>query len=106
MVDGINRAVGCERASYLTLDLSSPNRVRRGAAEILERCPRIDVLINSAAVILSRRQETQEGYETWATNHLGPFLLTNLLLERIVESAPGAHCDALVRNTEIWTHQL
>ena len=89
MVDGINRAVGCERASYLTLDLSSPNRVRRGAAEILERCPRIDVLINSAAVILSRRQETQEGYETWATNHLGPFLLTNLLLERIVESAPA-----------------
>ena len=90
VVDGINRAAGCERASYLTLDLSSPNRVRRGAAEILERCPRIDVLINSAAVILNRRQETQEGYElTWATNHLGPFLLTNLLLERIVESAPA-----------------
>ena len=35
VVDGINRAVGCERASYLTLDLSSSNRVRRGAAEIL-----------------------------------------------------------------------
>ena len=90
VMEGINEAAGADRASSVILDLSSPSSVRRAAAEILERCQRIDVLINSAGVQLGQRQETTEGYEVvWATNHLGPFLLTNLLLDRIVASAPA-----------------
>jgi NAD(P)-dependent dehydrogenase (short-subunit alcohol dehydrogenase family) len=68
-------------------DLAS---VRRGAAEILESTPRLDVLVNNAGLVLSERSETVDGYEaTFATNHLGPFLLTNLLLERITASGPA-----------------
>jgi NAD(P)-dependent dehydrogenase (short-subunit alcohol dehydrogenase family) len=64
--------------------------VRAGAAEILQRCPRLDVLINNAGLILTQRAESVDGYEaTLATNHLGPFLLTDLLLPRLLESAPA-----------------
>jgi retinol dehydrogenase-14 len=71
-------------------DLSSMESVRRGAAELLERLPRIDVLVNNAGAVLGTRQETVDGLErTFATNHLGPFLLTVLLLDRLKESAPS-----------------
>jgi NAD(P)-dependent dehydrogenase (short-subunit alcohol dehydrogenase family) len=71
-------------------DLGDLSSVRRGAAEILERCPTLNVLVNNAGVVLSRRSETVDGYETtFAVNHLGPFLLTTLLLPRLVESAPA-----------------
>jgi NAD(P)-dependent dehydrogenase (short-subunit alcohol dehydrogenase family) len=71
-------------------DLSSLESVRRGAAEILQRLDRIDVLVNNAGAVLGSRQETVDGFErSFATNHLGPFLLTMLLLDRIKESAPA-----------------
>jgi retinol dehydrogenase-12 len=64
--------------------------VRQGAAEILEQAPRLDVLVNNAGLVLTERTETVDGYEaTFATNHLGPFLLTNLLLDRIAASTPS-----------------
>jgi len=71
-------------------DLGDLSSVRAGAAEILERCPTLDVLINNAGLILTTRAETVDGYEaTFAINHLGPFLLTNLLVERLKTSAPA-----------------
>jgi NAD(P)-dependent dehydrogenase (short-subunit alcohol dehydrogenase family) len=74
----------------VVFDLASLSSVRQGAAEILSRCPRIDVLVNNAGLVLSHRSETVDGYETtFAVNHLGPFLLTTLLLERLKESAPS-----------------
>ena len=74
----------------VVFDLADLSSVRAGAAEILERCPRLDVLVNNAGLILTERSETVDGYEaTFAINHLGPFLLTNLLLERIKASAPA-----------------
>lgn len=74
----------------VVFDLADLDSVRRGAAEILELAPRVDVLVNNAGLVLSERVETVDGYEaTFAINHLGPFLLTNLLLERIRASAPA-----------------
>jgi NAD(P)-dependent dehydrogenase (short-subunit alcohol dehydrogenase family) len=56
----------------------------------LERYPRIDLLINNAGAMFTSRQMTPEGFErTWALNHLAPFLLTNLLLDRLRQSAPA-----------------
>jgi len=86
-------------------DLSSQASIRRLAAEILSGHPKVDVLINNAGAIYASRQLTEDGLElTWAVNHLAPFLLTNLLLERIRASAPariittssGAHHGAHV----------
>jgi NAD(P)-dependent dehydrogenase (short-subunit alcohol dehydrogenase family) len=63
----------------------------REAAEILLRdYPRIDVLINSAGLFSTTRTITQDGFETvFCVNHLAPFLLTHLLLERLKQSAPA-----------------
>jgi NAD(P)-dependent dehydrogenase (short-subunit alcohol dehydrogenase family) len=74
----------------LIADLSVQVDVRRLAAEVLERYPRIDVLVNNAGAMFARRQMSEDGIElTWALNHLAPFLLTNLLLERLRQSAPA-----------------
>lgn len=71
-------------------DLSLQAEVRSAAAAILERCERIHVLVNNAGVCPSSRQETREGFERQlAVNHLAPFLLTRLVLERMIESAPA-----------------
>ena len=74
----------------VVFDLADLTSVRAGAAEILERCAQLDVLVNNAGVVLTQRSETVDGYEsTFAINHLGPFLLTMLLLDRLVASAPS-----------------
>jgi NAD(P)-dependent dehydrogenase (short-subunit alcohol dehydrogenase family) len=74
----------------LLADLSSQASVRQLAADALARYPRIDVLVNNAGAIFATRQLTEDGIElTWAVNHLAPFLLSTLLLERLKESAPA-----------------
>jgi len=84
------RSAGDARVQLVVFDLADLSSVRRGAGEILEQAPRLDVLVNNAGLVLSERAETVDGFEaTLATNHLGPFLLTNLLLERIKSSAPA-----------------
>jgi len=81
---------GRDDVELVVFDLADIASIRQGAAEILQRCPRIDVLVNNAGLILSDRRETVDGFEeTLAVNHLGPFVLTDLLLERIKESAPA-----------------
>ena len=71
-------------------DLSSQAAVRKLAGEVLARYPRLDVLINNAGAMHARRQATEDGIElTWAVNHLAPFLLTTLLLDRLKEGAPA-----------------
>jgi len=71
-------------------DFSDLSQVRKAAAEILERCPRIDVLINSAGLHSTTRKITREGFElVFCVNHLASFLLTSLLLERMKASAPS-----------------
>ncbi|MFF0311000.1 SDR family NAD(P)-dependent oxidoreductase [Streptosporangium sp. NPDC004379] len=68
----------------LTCDYASFDDVRALAAELRSRYPRIDVLINNAGVMTTRRTLTRDGHETMMqVNHLSPFLLTNLLLDRV-----------------------
>lgn len=75
-----------ERLDLARLDLASLESVRRFAAEFLEAGRAIDLLINNAGVMLPDRRETADGFEAHlGINHLGHFLLTNLLLERIRE---------------------
>jgi NAD(P)-dependent dehydrogenase (short-subunit alcohol dehydrogenase family) len=89
-VEAIREASGSDQVELVVFDLGDLASVRAGAAEILDRCPRIDVLINNAGLVLTDRSETVDGYEsTFAVNHLGPFLLTELLTDRLVASAPS-----------------
>jgi NAD(P)-dependent dehydrogenase (short-subunit alcohol dehydrogenase family) len=90
-VAAITQRVGGEGGVQLVVfDLADLASVRRGAEEILEQAPRLDVLVNNAGLVLTERAETIDGYEaTFAINHLGPFLLTNLLLDRMTASVPS-----------------
>ncbi|MEX2393726.1 MAG: SDR family oxidoreductase [Actinomycetota bacterium] len=74
----------------MSLDLASFGSVRSFAKEFRDRCDRLDVLINNAGLMQSERSMTADGNETtFQVNHLGPFLLTNLLLDKIKASAPS-----------------
>jgi NAD(P)-dependent dehydrogenase (short-subunit alcohol dehydrogenase family) len=87
----------------LLADLASQTEVRRLADEVLTRYPAVHVLINNAGAMYSSRRLSVDGVElTWSVNHLAPFLLTTLLLDRLIASAParvittssGAHFNA------------
>lgn len=74
-------------ADSFTADFSELAQVHALAADLLERYPRIDVLANNAGGIFSDRAVTGDGFEvTFQVNHLAPFLLTNLLRDRLAES--------------------
>jgi NAD(P)-dependent dehydrogenase (short-subunit alcohol dehydrogenase family) len=91
------RAAGAGTVSGYTADLKLMSEVRRLADELRERHPQIDVLANNAGALFTSRQETSEGLErTFALNHLAPFLLTELLRDRlaggrVVTTASDAH---------------
>ncbi len=71
-------------------DLSSQESIRQLAKDVTDRYRRLHVLINNAAVFLSKRRATVDGIETtFAVNYLAPFLLTNLLLDILKASAPA-----------------
>jgi NAD(P)-dependent dehydrogenase (short-subunit alcohol dehydrogenase family) len=74
--------------SVVRLDLASQSSVRSAAGEIRARFPSVDLLINNAGVMEVPYQRTEDGFElTLATNHLGPFALTGLLLDRLAAGA-------------------
>jgi NAD(P)-dependent dehydrogenase (short-subunit alcohol dehydrogenase family) len=74
--------------SIVRLDLASQSSVRSAAEEIRARFPRLDLLINNAGVMAVPYERTEDGFElTLATNHLGPFALTGLLLDRLAAGA-------------------
>jgi NAD(P)-dependent dehydrogenase (short-subunit alcohol dehydrogenase family) len=86
----IKAASGNEAAELLLVDLSVQQSVRTAAAEFKKRYNQLDVLINNAAVFTRSRIVAADGVETmFATNHLGPFLLTNLLLGSL-RASPSA----------------
>ena len=78
------------QVDVIRADFSHLSDVRTAAAAILEHHARIDVLINNAGMHNLRRELTDEGYEkVFCVNHLASFLLTRLLLERMIQSAPA-----------------
>jgi retinol dehydrogenase 14 len=89
-VEEIRRASGKEGVSLALADLTVQAEVRTLAEEFGRSHDRLDVLINNAGAVFSKRVETADGLErTLALNHLAPFLLTNLLLGLIKDSAPS-----------------
>jgi retinol dehydrogenase-14 len=89
-VEEVRHRSGNERVSLMLADLSVQAEVRRLAEDFRERHDRLDVLVNNAGLIQSRRTETPDGLEmTIAVNHLAAFLLTNLLLDLLKDSAPS-----------------
>jgi retinol dehydrogenase 14 len=90
-VDEVRRRAGGAAAldSWLC-DFGSQAQIHKLAAQVLATYDRLDVLVNNAGLATPRREVTEEGIErTFAVNHLGPFLLTNLLLALLVKSAPA-----------------
>jgi NAD(P)-dependent dehydrogenase (short-subunit alcohol dehydrogenase family) len=84
------RAAGDGQVDVFIADLSSQSEVRRLAEEVVHNLSRIDVLINNVGGYWNTRHATVDGLErTFALNHLAPFLLTNLLLDRLKQSAPA-----------------
>ena len=97
-----NLEKGADAAAYVThrsergrvvtgqLDLASFASIRSFAAWFLDEFDRLDVLINNAGLIVDSRSETEDGFEEmFGVNHLGHFLLTDLLRDRLVASAPS-----------------
>ena len=81
---------GNEAVHVLHCDLADLTTVREAAAAVLEGFERLDLLVNNAGTMTSRFQQNRNGLElTFAANYLGPWLLTRLLLDRLVASAPA-----------------
>ena len=87
VVTGANTGLGLQTAPgadvmVQPLDLTSLDSIRAAADELRANHPRIDLLINNAGVMFTPKQTTRDGFELqFATNHLGHFALTGLLLE-------------------------
>ncbi len=89
-LEALRRASPSGRADALLGDLSSMKEVRRIASEFRERFGRLDVLVNNAGAIFPTRELTVDGFEqTFALNHLSPFLLTRELLDLLRAGAPS-----------------
>lgn len=89
-IEAIRRRAPDTVVDVVAADLASLRSIAEAAPRILALCPRIDVLLNNAGVVLLKRETTIDGYEaTFAINHLAYFALTNLLLDRLRET-PGA----------------
>lgn len=88
--DEITAGTGNREVALEVADLASQRQVRELAARLLAALPEIHVVVNNAGLALGERRLTEDGLEeTFAVNHLAPFLLTNLLLERLRASAPA-----------------
>jgi NAD(P)-dependent dehydrogenase (short-subunit alcohol dehydrogenase family) len=89
-VEELKARSGNPAIELLPADFGSLDEVRRLAAAILERTPRVDVLVNNAGAFYVKRALSKDGYElTFAVNHLAPFLLTHLLLGALQQAAPA-----------------
>ncbi len=89
-IERIRQRIPSARLDLLMADLSSQSQIRQLATQINNSYPAHHVLINNAGIFSPRRQLSPDGIElTFAVNHLAPFLLTHLLLDKIKSSAPA-----------------
>ncbi|VDI74279.1 retinol dehydrogenase 12 [Mytilus galloprovincialis] len=89
-VDDIKRLSGSTNVSVIQLDLASLKSVRKFTEEIHKTEKRLDILINNAGVMACPYMKTEDGLEMqFGVNHIGHFLLTNLLLDLIKKAAPS-----------------
>ncbi|HEY3992463.1 MAG TPA: SDR family oxidoreductase [Ktedonobacteraceae bacterium] len=89
-VTSIQQQTGNSHISFLQADLSSLAEVRRLAEQITRQYPHVHALVNNAGGVNAQRTVTADGLEaTFVTNHLAPFLLTNLLLPILKASTPA-----------------
>jgi retinol dehydrogenase 12 len=85
----IRKATGNGNVIVKLVDLSSMESIRNFAQDINDNEERVDILINNAGLICPK-WKTKDGYDmTFGVNHLGPFLLTNLLLDKLKQSKQG-----------------
>lgn len=81
---------GSDAVEVRPLDLASTRSIREHADDWMKSGDPLHVLVNNAGAILSERRETEDGFEmTFGVNHLGHQLLTELLLDRLIECAPA-----------------
>jgi NAD(P)-dependent dehydrogenase (short-subunit alcohol dehydrogenase family) len=100
----IAEAAAGQSPVLLIADLSAQADIRRVAQQVRDRYDHVDILVNNAGSAFSRREQSADGFElTWATNQLGPFLLTELLLPLLV-SAPAGRIVNVV--SEIYSRKL
>ena len=86
----IRATTGNAAVDAFAADMSVQAGVRRLAAQVADTYPRLNVLVNNVGGFWAHRHVTADGLErTFALNHLAPFLLTNLLLDRLTASAPA-----------------
>ncbi len=86
----VRERAASDAVAVISIDLADLESVRRAAATIEDRWGRVDVLVNNAGGIWTKRHTTVQGFEqTFAVNHLGHFYLTRLLGERLMASAPA-----------------
>ncbi|KAL3873611.1 hypothetical protein ACJMK2_036707 [Sinanodonta woodiana] len=102
----IRLTTGNRNVQVYMLDLASLKSVHRFAEEIIKNEDRLDILINNAAVSACPKQNSEEGYELqFAVNHLGHFLLTNLLLNLLKKSAPS-RVVTVSALAHVWCKQI
>ena len=105
-LDEVRRTTGNDRVQLQMLDLASLADVARAADALLDRCPRIDGLINNAGLGTARSGTTADGLELIVgTNHVGHFALTERLIGRILETAAG-HGQARIVNVSSLAHRF
>jgi NAD(P)-dependent dehydrogenase (short-subunit alcohol dehydrogenase family) len=86
----VSERAGSDRVEIALADFSRLAEVRRLAEELLRGHDRLDLLVNNAGLMSSHYRLSADGFElTFAVNHLAPFLLTNLLLDRLKASSPA-----------------
>lgn len=86
----ISKATGNNEIDIFVADLSEPKSIKQAVTEIKKKYSSLNALINIAAVFSANRKENSQGYEfMFATNHLGPFILTNELLDLLKVGKPA-----------------
>lgn len=90
VAEELRLATGRQHIDTLVGDLSLMSDIRRIAETFKSRYERLDILINNVGAVFTRREMTPEGFEkTFALNHLGHFLLTHLLQDILIDTAPA-----------------